>query len=457
MVLSRTLSSRGVRILPAVASGLLGVVLFLLLALPPSPRGFWFDEVYTANLVTFRLSPGRVVERVAQGDAHPPGFYLLAWAYARATGLWGSALEGPPPFVEERLRFLPILLGAGAVAAVGAAGGPVAALALAQAPDWLTRAGEARMYPLLGLLWALAYLGVLRGRPGLAAWAGLGALYTHYLAPFFLLPLYGAMALRWGWRSLLSLWPLLLFGPWVPHFLGQLKGGMAMAAARPGAVLALEPLYRLGSPEAFGLLLLGVLLYGAWRGRRGVGLLLLVPPVAVLLWWGASLLVNTASPRYAGAFLPPMALALGLAARELSPLAHRLLLVALGVGYLGLFLSGEARPRPHDEGFREKALLMERLSAHYPHLPVLGDERGRLISLRYYWRGEGTLRPIWEEDVEDPPFGEGVLVLLRYPGWVTEEQVWMAELLGRAREEGGLRLLNGEGGVLLYLWRKEGR
>ena len=66
---------------------LLGTFLagFLLLApwiLSPPGHAFWFDEVFTANLVTFRTSLQTVLERVGKEDAHPPGFYLLAWTYA---------------------------------------------------------------------------------------------------------------------------------------------------------------------------------------------------------------------------------------------------------------------------------------------------------------------------------------------------------------------------------------
>ncbi|WP_244454927.1 hypothetical protein [Thermus thermophilus] len=434
---------------------LLGAGLFLLAVLPPSGRAFWFDEVFTANLVTFRTSPQKVLERVEEEDAHPPGFYLLAWAYAKATGLWGSAVEGVPEGLEARLRLLPIALGAIASGLVSLHGGMAAALALASSPAFLERAGEFRMYPLLGLFWTLAYLGVLRDRPFLAAWAGLGALYTHYLAPFLLLPLYGAMALKRGWRSLLALWPLLLYLPWLPVFLQQLRGGMAMAAARPGPVLALEPLYRLGGHEPLALLLLGVVLYGAWRERKGLGLLLLVPFLAPLLWWAGSLLVNTVSLRYVGAFLPPMALAVGVAARGLGPLARGGLLLVLATAYLGLVLSGEARPKPPNEGYHEKARLMEAIERRYPDPLVLGDERGRLISLRYYWRGEGTLRLVGPEDVSHPPLEKRALVLLRYPGWVAPEQIWMTRLLNELKDMGTLKLLNGEGGVLLYLWREE--
>lgn len=447
------------RVFPLGRLRLLGTFLagFLLLApwiLSPPGHAFWFDEVFTANLVTFRTSLQTVLERVGKEDAHPPGFYLLAWTYAKATGLWGSAVEGPPEGLEERARLLSLFLGGLALGLVWVYSGLTGALALASSPDFLERAGEFRMYPLLGLFWTLAYLGVLRGRPRLVAWASLGALYTHYLAVFLLLPLYGAMAIKRGGRSLLALWPLLLYLPWLPTFLKQLRGGMAMVAARPDPVAALEPLYRLGGHESLALLFLGVVLYVSWKERKGLGLFLLVPFLAPLFWWAGSLLVNTASLRYIGAFLPSMALALGLAAKGLGPWTRGGLLLALATAYFGLVLSGEARPKPPDEGYHGKARIMEAIARRYPDPLVLGDERGRLISLRYYWRGEGTLRLLELEDVSRPPVEKGALVLLRYAGWVSPEQVWMDELLNKLQEIGTLRLLNREGGVLLYLWRE---
>ncbi|BDG23733.1 hypothetical protein [Thermus thermophilus] len=75
--------------------------------------------------------------------------------------------------------------------------------------------------------------------------------------------------------------------------------------------------------------------------------------------------------------------------------------------------------------------------------------------MSYYWRGEGTLRLVGPEDVSHPPLEKRALVLLRYPGWVAPEQIWMTRLLNELKDMGTLKLLNGEGGVLLYLWREE--
>lgn len=437
---------------------LLGAGLLLGVALPLPGYAFWFDEAFTANLTTFRTSPLAVVERVAQGDAHPPLFYLTAWAWAKAAGLWGAAAEGPPPEgLEAQARLLPALTAALAAGVAGLAGGPVAALAAAANEDLLLKAREFRMYPLLGLFWALAYLGAVRRHLPLAVWAGLGALWTHYLAPFLLAPLYLFLLLeaRDRRRALLALWPLLLFLPWLPALLGQLRMGANMAVYRPDPLLGLEPLYRLAQPDAFGLLLLGVALYGAWRLRgRREGVLVLLPFLGVLLWWGTSLLLNTVSLRYIGAFVPPMAAAFGLAAGALPPRARALLLLALGTAYLGLLLRGEDRPGPPDEGFRRKAEILAALERRVGPFTVLGDERGRLISLRYYWRSESELRPVTREDPKHPPFNrKGVLVLLQYPGWASEEQVLLQRLLDEAHARGELRVLD-RGLVPLYLWKK---
>jgi len=292
----------------------------------------------------------------------------------------------------------------------------------------------------------------------LAVWAGLGALWTHYLAPFLLLPLYLFLLLeaKNKARALLHFLPLLLFLPWMPALLGQLRGGMAMTAIRPDPVLALEPLYRLAQPDAFGLLLLGMVLHGAWRLRdRREGILVLLPFLGVLLWWGASLFLNTVSLRYIGAFVPPMAIALGLAASALSRRTQALLLLALGVAYLGLLLRGEDRPGPPDEGFRRKAEILAALEKEVGPFTVLGDEKGRLVSLRYYWRSESQLRLVAPEDLKEPPFNEkGVLVLLQYPGWVSDQQVALQELLNAAHARKELRVLD-RGIVPLFLWEKK--
>ena len=433
---------------------LLGAGLFLLAAWPPRSHGLWFDEVYTANLVTFRVSLETLLHRVARGDAHPPGFYVLAWAWARATGVWGSAVAGAPEGLEAQLRLLPLALSALTAGLVFAHGGVAAGLLLLSSPAFLERAGEFRMYPLLALFWTLAYLGALWDRPRLLAWSALGALYTHYLAPFLLAPLLGAALLRRGWALLPALWPLLLYLPWVPLFLEQLRGGGARSFARLDPVLALEPLYRLGGLESLSLLALLAVLLGAWRARGPEGLLLLAPFLAPLLWWGASLLVNTVGARYYGAFLPPMALALGLALPRLSPPVRGAFLAAALAAYLGLVLSGAARPAPPDEGFREKARIMEAVARRHPDPLVLGDEFGRLMALRYYWRGEGTLRLLTPQDVERPPVERGALVLLRYAGFQTEPQVGMARLLKALEARGGLRLLDRQAGVYLYLYEE---
>lgn len=145
-----------------------------------------------------------------------------------------------------------------------------------------------------------------------------------------------------------------------------------------------------------------------------------------------------------------MALALGLAVRELSPASRGLLLLGLVLAYVALLWD---RPGPPGEGYREKAAILQSLEERHGPFVVLGDERGRLISLRYYWRSASTLRPITEEDLKEPPFQKGILVLLQYPGWKSEDQVLMGRLLDRAREEGRLRILHREG-VVLYLWEK---
>lgn len=417
----------------------------------------WFDEVFTANLVTFRAGPAEVVRQAAGGDAHPPLFYLYAWACARAQGLWGEALEGPPEGVEERLRAcnLPVV---GATAyALGAFLPPPLAVAgtglLLATPSYGQKAVEARMYPTLGLFLLLALAGALSGRTGLLAWSSLLAFYTHYLALIFLGPVLLAegvwRARREGLRGLLPFWPLLLFLPWAPVLARQAAGG-ANAWLRPDPVLALYAYQDYGGHVLVFLLLLALLLAGVWvrRGEReGVHLLLVA--LFPALWWLSGLLLNTVSERYFGAFAPAFLLAaLFGAPRGLSRLALPGLLLAALLGHLAFRLD----PPRFTEDYRLISAFLGRLEARLGPVTVLGNERGRLMALRYYHRSASEFRLVEPSDLEDPP---RPFVFLVYPGALaTDRGLLFVELDRREREEGRVgRMVPPLSPLFLVYWR----
>jgi len=393
------------RLLVALLLGL-ATASFYASLIPDDP--FWFDEVFTANLTTFRTSPGEVVKRVGEGDAHPPLYYLYAWACAKATGFWGSAVEAPPPGVERVLRScnLPV------VALTGATFGfllppPLATLGaglLLGTNTYAQKAVEARMYPMLGLFLLLAVVGVLHSRPWLFGISSLLAVYTHYLALPFLAPLVLYVGIQGygqrGWKGLLPLSPLLLFLPWLPAFLQQVSTG-TNAWLRPAPYLALYVYADLGSHLLVSLLLLGLLLSGVWQERKNPKALALLAIAAFPVLWAtqATLGPNTVSERYFGAFVPPFLFgALSIASNGLLRLFSPGLALAALLSALAVWVN----PPRFTENYPLMANFLKKVEERGPLL-VLGNERGRLISLRYYHRSGSTFKLIEKEDIENIP------------------------------------------------------
>lgn len=442
----------------------LALLPFLLANLPS--HSFWYDEAYTANLTTFRAGVGYLVRTVAEKDAHPPFFYLLAWVWAKATGLWGVAVEAPPQGIEPLARSLGVYLGL-ALTAPLAAFSPPAFLLLWSSDAWLAKVLEWRMYALLGGLWLLGLWALSRRSPwGLGLSALLG-LYTHYLSLFYVGLLYLALPFLWpkeaywGRKGLPLLLPL-LFLPWMIVLIRSALEGRSNAFLRPDPVLALDPLYLLGGGGGVGYLVLFAHLLGIWgllrSGERQKLLLSLLPLLAVLLWWASSQVVNTTSPRYFGAFLPPIALGWAWALeglRSLLPapatLGIRLFpwLLSLPLALRLLLPWGWLVP---DENYLGKAARASAMEARYGPGVVVADEGGRLMTLLYYWRGQSRLLHVGGISLEDPPEAPwyGLLLFSRMMG--TEAGERMAEL-ARLLEGRGCALLSKEGGdprLLLY-------
>jgi len=443
------------RLLVALLLGL-ATTSFYASLIPDDP--FWFDEVFTANLTTFRTSPGEVVKRVGEGDAHPPLYYLYAWACAKATGFWGSAVEGPPPGVERVLRScnLPV------VALTGATFGsllppPLAALGvglLLGTNTYVQRAVEARMYPMLGLFLLLAVVGALHSRPWLFGVSSLLAVYTHYLALPFLAPLVLYVGIQGyiqkGWKGLLPLSPLLLFLPWLPVFLQQVSAG-TNAWLRPAPYLALYVYADLGGHLLVSLLLLGLLLSGVWRERKSPKALALLAIAAFPVLWTtqATLGPNTVSERYFGAFVPPFLFATLFAA------PNRL----LGLSFPGLALAALLStsaiwvyPPRFTENYPLMASFLKKVEERGPLL-VLGNERGRLVSLRYYHRSESTFKLIEREDLENIP--PRFAVVYFSGAFATNLGILAMELDKKAGELGYRRsFIPPGGGVVLIYYEK---
>ncbi len=166
--------------------------------------GFWFDELYTAEVAP--LSLGRLVRALVRGDGTiaylrdaPPSYNA---PYYALTHLWLALTPFGPD--EVGLRMLSLVAMTGAVAvftrAVGRLAEPrvalVAGLVLATNPFVVAYAGEARSYALALLATAACALGLARwldGEPHAVLLYGLAAASAG-LAHWFALLVPGAFA-----------------------------------------------------------------------------------------------------------------------------------------------------------------------------------------------------------------------------------------------------------------------
>jgi hypothetical protein len=336
---------------PALLAALLGACLAFLSLYPLPGWGPDFGNAFTGYHVLGK-GPGEVWRGIGQNDAHPPLYYLLAWAWLRGKtfhGLDGLLLLA----YEERVLSLIFQLllgaaGAGGGYLLGRWPGAMAALGLALASEVWPKGPDFRMYPLAAAWTTLAAVAYLRDRPFAGSLFGALALYTHYLPGLLLLP-YALFALSRSWkergaRSLLVLAPYGLFLPWVPWLLGQIGAGRSLPWMRP-------------EPEAvFGFAL------NAWPGpvlllaavgllplalRRRLPLALLLALSALYTWYLASLGINVVmGSRYLLPFVPLVALGLAEAVGTLSREGFARLASLLGATLLlvGFAYSRYGRP-----------------------------------------------------------------------------------------------------------------
>jgi len=345
----------------------------------------WLDEALSANIAALPLGDiGDALRR----DGHPPLYYWLLHGWMQLFGEGDTAVRSLSGVFG--VLSLPLAWEAGRRRA-GRAGGLVV-LALTAITPWCVRySTEARMYALVLTLvfagWLLA--DDLLARPSRWRWAALaavtgGALLSHYWAIH--LGIASVLLLAWTWwrvgRAGGRIGPdvppdgtwrptgpdvragvvrvatalaagALLFVPWLPAFLDQLRStGTPWAAAGRPTAAATELLGALGGgaryAEAvlFGLGFYVLVLFGATLlpddrrraivdfatvpGVRGeVALGLLVAAVGT----GAGLLTEAAfQARYAAAFLPFLLIAAGVGlARMPAPWPRRLAAMALSV------------------------------------------------------------------------------------------------------------------------------
>jgi mannosyltransferase len=185
--------TRGVGTLatPAIAAvGALTVLGAVLRFYGIGHQGFWYDEANTAMLV--RLSPGKMLGLIPQGESTPPLYYCVAWVWARLFGDGEAGLRSLSAVAG--VLFVPVAYGAGAKLISRRAGVIAAGLAACN-PLLIWYSQEARSYALLVLLTGVSLLLFVyaRARPSpriLGAWvvACALALATHYYASVAVIP-----------------------------------------------------------------------------------------------------------------------------------------------------------------------------------------------------------------------------------------------------------------------------
>lgn len=305
-------------------------------------ESLWNDEAWTAWAVR---SPyvRDTLERV-QADVHPPLYFMLIDGWTQVMGESVFALRVPSALLG--------LLGLAATYAVGAAlfdrpTGLIAVVLMGTAGLYVYYTREARMYTVLLSLSALSMLCYLRWRRRFTLWRGLAyalsmaaLLYTHYAGALLIGThllhgvIVGLADLRRG-KSLhgfrqyiLMLLPyalaLVLFAPWLPTFLSQMRanpnGPLAIPVPTDWATVAGLVLILVGgnwwvylAPFVLGSGI--VVLWKKWRAALLLILWLLITPVALLAlnaWFAPVYQV-----RYAIGMLPAGALLIAVGLRWL--------------------------------------------------------------------------------------------------------------------------------------------
>jgi uncharacterized membrane protein len=386
-------------------------------------RGLWFDEAWSVRLARLPLS--RMVEELRAVDSHPPLYALALWTWVKAFG-----------DSEAVVRLLSVLAGTGTVVLTYVAArrwrdqlvAVMAAFWVAVSPFHIMASQEARMYSLLGLLVLASSAALWEALQGTGKWwviygvFGSASLYTHYLAAPMVLAqgLYVMVidrsrnnAIRWATTAAGM---GVVFTPWLPSFLHQLRSGHGWPQWRPPLtvrtpldLLALlefgGDFFGTGSYHWSGTVALGwyaplllpmvllVIIGLTWpalpRSFRLFLATLVVIPVVVPL--GVSVYRNVVYPRYFSFLVPLVAMALACGVvRVGTAFRHRRLITAIVVALLlsyqlPVLVDYYVSPRFRVYDWRSAAALVaQRGRPDDLVLLVPGDAR---VPFDYYYHG----------------------------------------------------------------------
>lgn len=280
--------------------------------------GFWIDEGISVGIAHHPLT---AIPHLLREDGSPPLYYLLLHVWI---GWFGDGERATHVLsLVPALACIPVAYWIGR-SLFGRTAGWVCALLAAIDPYLTYYAQETRMYSLaafLSLVVTGAFArGVIEGRrrylPLLVVSLDL-LLYTHNWGLFFCVGLAAATVVfarsRWREAAVAGAAVALLYAPWVPTLVYQVRHTGAPWAQAPGVdALVLAPASVFAGDIAFGALVLAAGAGLVARRREPVPMALLVAAgVTIVVAWTESQISSSWTSRYFAVLLGPLLLALG--------------------------------------------------------------------------------------------------------------------------------------------------
>ena len=364
--------------------------------------GFWIDEGISVGIAHHHWSS---IPSLLRQDGSPPAYYMLLGLWIRVFGDGEKATHALS--LVFALACIPVAYAAARTIFDRRTG--LICAALAAFTPYLTYYGqETRMYALesfLSLVAVLAYVeGVVRGRRAwLAALVPTLALmvYSHNWGLLFCAALAAATALyvREGLRrfAAVAVGVAVLYVPWVPTFLSQVRHTGAPWSTRPSFhELLTAPGAVVGGDAAFVALVVAASAGLALTARRTERALAVVVGGTVLLAWLTSQISPAWTTRYFSVVLgPTIVLAAAAVAR-----AQRIGIVAL-VAVFVLWWGFNVR----DEKENARSIARGLAPLVHPGELVVSTHPEQVPVLRYYlgggFRWATTLGPVRDDRVFD--------------------------------------------------------
>lgn len=346
----------------------------LLLRLVHVDQSFWLDEA--AQVIESARPLSQQLQIVA--DFHPPGFHLLLhfWMLLGHSEVW--------------IRLFSVLFSLGSISVVYAIGkriadektGLLAALFLALNPYHLWYSQEARPYMMLVFFASLSVYALVTHRWKLYTVSLIGAWYSTYFAPFVFLGqgiyvLIFRRTLRKEFFFCQSL-AFLVFVPWIPSFLEQLRVGTGGVFAGWTSVVSVQPAkaalltfakFMLGRGSIENNVLYALSIFPAtaiffwscwriWKTKEGALLTILffVPFFTALL---VSFHVPVVAPQRLTFLLPIMALILATGIRSVAKSVQTGILAVIIITSLAGIFQYFIDPKVQREQWREAVLSIE--------------------------------------------------------------------------------------------------